>query len=279
MPDVKPTYLSEPDKKKYLKEISIKHWQIACLDRLIEEGVLEKTGTTYQTQYHIISEDYAKTILKDYENDGTMLAYFLFPTEVPRPSLSEMVFGKSEIEPVKVEIEAPPEIDLNVIFQFLQLIGSAVADVKERQANQLKASLDVFDALLKPFKDLVIEQSVGLGKILLPQLESINSRLDNKLGSLNKRVNDLDDTVKASMRLAESTQASIKKLGNIETLLTQVAESNKGTQELQSSVNDLVKLVKSKEQNKLSDIISALKRNTEEGQQLQQMILDAIAEN
>lgn len=286
--------VNEAKKVKILKEAHNKQWQVICLDRLIDAGFMRKHGQASQTTYSITDSDSISLLLKDYDNDGVMLAHYLFPKEVPAPSLSKMVFGS---DPVTEELEsdvpgpdrtlprkstgeiiAEPQEELDV-GKLLVAVAAGVADVKDKQTDLLKRMLNVFQSLLEPFTKLIIEHHTHLLNFVEEKHSDLSTKFDAKINSSNKRINDLESAIKAQLNVLEANQAAVKKLNLSEDFLKKIIEADKNTQQLQASVNELTVLVRAKEQNKLSDILAAVKRNSEESSQLQQLILDAVAES
>lgn len=281
--------VNEAKKVKILKEAHNKQWQVICLDRLIDAGFMRKHGQASQTTYSITDSDSISLLLKDYDNDGVMLAHYLFPKEVPAPSLSKMVFGSDpnpdetsdELDQsVKLseEIIAEPQEELDV-GKLLVAVAAGVADVKDKQTDLLKRMLNVFQSLLEPFTKLIIEHHTHLLNFVEEKHSDLSTKFDAKINSSNKRINDLESAIKAQLNVLEANQAAVKKLNLSEDFLKKIIEADKNTQQLQASVNELTVLVRAKEQNKLSDILAAVKRNSEESSQLQQLILDAVAES
>lgn len=281
--------VNEAKKVKILKEAHNKQWQVICLDRLIDAGFMRKHGQASQTTYSITDSDSISLLLKDYDNDGVMLAHYLFPKEVPAPSLSKMVFGSDpnpdetsdELDQsVKLseEIIAEPQEELDV-GKLLVAVAAGVADVKDKQTDLLKRMLNVFQSLLEPFTKLIIEHHTHLLNFVEEKHSDLSTKFDAKINSSNKRINDLESAIKAQLNVLEANQAAVKKLNLSEDFLKKIIEADRNTQQLQVSVNELADLVRAKEQNKLSDILAAVKRNSEESSQLQQLILDAVAES
>lgn len=276
--------LNDLKKAKVIKEAHNKQWQVTCLDRLIEFNCLKKHGAASQTTYSILDRAMVDIMLKDYINNGTMLAHFLFPKEVPSPSLSKMVLGSDPVlensptapdEPETIVAEPQEEMDIG---KLLIAVATGVADIKEKQTNFTKTVLNTFQILLEPFNKLVIESHSSILSSFDKFYNELNSKIDVKFNAANKRIEQLETSVKAQLNVLEASQASIKKLNLSGDLLNKITAADKNTIELQNSVNELAKLIKSKEQNKLTDILAAVKRNTEENAQLQQLILESVAE-
>lgn len=271
---------NDAKRAKIFKEAHNKQWQVACLDRLIDYGWLKKTGNASQTTYYITDADAIALVLKDYDNNGTMLAHFLFPKEVPAPSLSKMVLGSDPIPDESLEKEPetivaePQELDVG---KLLVAVASGVADIKEKQTDFIKRLLNTFQVLLEPFTKMVIENHTQLSSTLENKYSELSTKFDNKIGAANKRIEALETSINSQRNVLEASQAAIKKLNLSEDLLNKIVAADKNTQELQATVNELAKLIKAKEQNKLADILAAVKRNTEENVQLQQLILESVA--
>ncbi len=80
--------LGMDDKKKAIaqKEFATKSWQTATLNRLVNEGIIENIGN----EYKLGTRSKCQLIVDDYNNNGTALAYFIFPNEVAPPSFANL---------------------------------------------------------------------------------------------------------------------------------------------------------------------------------------------
>jgi hypothetical protein len=266
-----------------IKEVLSKKWQVDFLNSLVEDKILDKTNDNSQVRYSVLDRMTMSRILSDNKNFGLKLSGYIFPTEVvsvgSKHTNDESVSRDSE--PTK-----PPYSPNSSDESSSHVSDDIVVATLRKLISVIGEGQNGFMAYFQKINTKLVDLSNVVSKI---EDESKSDFITKEIHGLIKRVEKLEDTVKGQHRLIEANHkimkdsaAAFEKVAesaiNLTTLEKVLSESDSRTRALQQSVNSLVQVYRSAEEDKIRKLILRIESHINESNDLKDLILTTLAE-
>jgi len=212
------------------------------------------------------------------------LASYLFPSEVIfSENLRDEISGSDD---QTTTINLPNRIPIPEIIE--DSIESKVGNSITQLVNVISESQNTFVEYFKKLITNISEVSNNLSAFSEGFMSS-ESSMNKEIHGLGKRIDGLEFVVKEQHKLIEANHkimkdsvSSLNKIAdtaiNLTNLEKSIATSDARTQALQQSVDKLVQVYRSAEEDKIRKLVSRIESHVKESDNLKELILNTVAE-
>jgi hypothetical protein len=256
-------------------------WLNAAIDRLIDYKLLFKALSTENDKIWLYSYDdkfRISSVLKDADNGGVHLSWFIFPGEVPggEPHFDD-VSGNStqDVEDLlntDTTTETPADLDEDkgrlaslLVGLLKQVLGTV---------DQYKADYEKYSSELKASVNAVLTESKSI--------KARVTKMESRLTTVEKQSQSTQVFVKEA---ASSLDSMTAVSSSVQELLTEIKSSGNAVMALKDSVDGMAARLKVVESGKATELAARLNSSTrtmllavEEQEQLRKDILEYVVE-
>lgn len=298
VPEVDPHLVK--DRATYGSEISKKEWQRVVLKRFIDVGFIEEFNEGGQIFYNVKSRGRLNEILRDHEDNGLSLIWFVFPNEAPEGRPPEARVDLPGVEDEK-ESESPEELAES--FAEAEPENKSAKELKKPDTEVIVELKDILTAflsigtklaeLLGEFKTDGLAYSKKMDAIEQKLNKVLDHRVDDEkavkaINGLAKRISDLEERLKQVGIISEATHKTIKDSSQhyegIKASVDTMVSISGGMEHLSNTVRPLAEAFdafvgeyKENRKNKLGELSEQLKKHLEAGELLHEALLEVAA--
>lgn len=282
-----------------ISEALKKPWQTELLDRLVKDDLLEQINSGAMIGYEVKDGYSVGRIVKNFEEDGSILANYLWPgstvitEKTEEPDLESPELATVEIEETEESGDVVTNIKqvITLLKLLLEVLGANQKVIDDRLKRSTEAHTREAGAILEMASEIDKFKTVtsNYTEKMAAWITKSSAEQDKRLNGLNKRMEELEHRIADTHKLVEASHITMKTATTAVNKLTESAiditgvskfleASNTRTTALQQAVDALVSRLNAAEEDKIAKLVKKLDSNASESAGLRDMLLEHLAE-